>query len=174
MRLFDSVQHIEIRHSERNKIHVEVNRQQGVLDSVYTHDPMGRLINQNSSIGDHIIVGRQYQYDPIGQLTDINSQTSLTGKDNTVQQHTRNHHYQYDTIGRLTQHKLASQNTSIIEQFAFDPAGNRVSAHSSRVDETNKQTQTAKRKPQGHPTELITQGKRVRYTYDSDGIVIPL
>ena len=132
---------------------------------------MGRLINQNSSYNDHIIVGREYQYDPIGQLTNINSQTSLIGKDNTVQQHTRNHHYQYDAIGRLTEHKLAAQNTSIIEQFAFDPAGNRVSAHGSNVD-INKKTQAAQCKPQGRPTELIIQGKRIRYTYDSDGRVV--
>ena len=165
-------QHIEIRHSERNKLHVEVSRQQGILDSVYTHDPMGRLINQNSSYNDHIVVRRAYQYDTIGQLTDINSQASLIGKDNTVQQHTRNHHYQYDAIGRLTQHKLAGSNTNIIEQFAFDPAGNRASTHSSRVEGTNKQAQTATPKPQGRPTELISQGKRVRYTYDSDGRVV--
>ncbi|MBE0408023.1 MULTISPECIES: hypothetical protein [unclassified Psychrobacter] len=101
--LFDpsSDQNIELRHSERNKLRQEVSRQQGVLDSIYTHDPMGRLINQNSSYNDHIVVGRQYQYDLIGQLTDINSKTSLTGKDNIVQQHTRNHHYQYDAIGRF-------------------------------------------------------------------------
>ncbi|MGB5854635.1 MAG: RHS repeat-associated core domain-containing protein, partial [Oceanisphaera sp.] len=108
----------------------------------------------------------------IGQLTDINSQASLIGKDNTVQQHIRNHHYQYDAIGRLTQHKLAGSNTSIIEQFAFDPAGNRVSTHNSRIEDTNKQTQTATRKPQGRPTELISQGKHVRYSYDSHGRVI--
>jgi len=96
---------------------------------------MGRLINQNSSDNDHIVVGRQYQYDTIGQLTDINSQTSFIGKDHTVQQHTRNHHYQYDAIGRLTQHKLAGSSTNIIEQFAFDPAGNRVSTHNSRVED---------------------------------------
>lgn len=165
-------QHIELRHSERNKLHVEVNRQQGFLDSAYTHDPMGRLINQNSSYSDQIVVGRQYQYDPIGQLTDINSQTSLIGKDHTVQQHTRNHHYQYDTTGRLTQHKLAGSKTSIIEQFTFDPAGNRVSTHNHRVEDTNKQTQTAIPKHQGRPTELITLGKRVRYSYDSNGRVI--
>ncbi|MGP9513288.1 hypothetical protein ACT3RN_11935 [Psychrobacter sp. AOP5-GZ1-6] len=165
-------QHIEIRHSERNKLHIEVNRQQGVLDSVYTHDPMGRLINQNSSDNDHIVVGRQYQYDTIGQLTDINSQASLIGKDHTVQQHTRNHHYQYDATGRLTQHKLAGSNISITEQFAFDPAGNRVSTHSSRVEDANKQAQTATAKLQGRPTELTSQGKHVRYTYDNDGRVV--
>lgn len=62
--LFDpsTDQHIEIRHNERNKLHQEITRQQGVLDSVYTHDPMGRLINQNSSYNDHIVVGREYQY----------------------------------------------------------------------------------------------------------------
>lgn len=109
-------------------------------------------------------------YDPIGQLTDINSQTSLTGKDNKAQQHTRNHQYQYDAIGRLTQHKLAGQNTNIIEQFAFDPAGNRVSDRGSSI-ETNKQPQAAQYKSQGRPSELTSQGKRVRYTYDSDGRV---
>ena len=110
--------------------------------------------------------------DPSIKLTDISNQTSLIGKDNTVQQHTRNHHYQYDAMGRLTQHKLAGSNTSIIEQFAFDLAGNLVSTHSSRVEDTNKQAQTATRKPQGRPTELTSQGKRVSYTYDSDGRVV--
>ena len=40
---------------------------------------MGRLINQNSSYNDRIVVGRRYQYGLIGQLTDINSQACVDG-----------------------------------------------------------------------------------------------
>ena len=156
--------HIELRHSERNKRHQEITRQQGSIASVYDHDPMGRLTKQTSSSQDHLVIQRQYNYDPIGQLTDINGHTALTDFENQLtQQHTRNHHYQYDAVGRLTQHSMINgqNNTNMTEHFAFDPASNRIPVKTADTDQV-----------MGRPTELTSQNKRIRYTYDNDGRVV--
>ncbi|MGP5494959.1 RHS repeat-associated core domain-containing protein [Psychrobacter celer] len=179
-------EHVELRHSERNKLHQEISRQQGMLESNYDYDPMGRLIKQQSKIyhtihgakysraDEHITIQRDYNYDALGQLTHLSGHSVLgnqTNQPNTANQHsqfTRNHQYQYDTQGRLTEHKLTDyQNqTGITEVFAFDPASNRVPVKTA--DNTIGNTEN----DHGRPRELIQNGKRIRYTYDSHGRVL--
>ncbi|MGP5531138.1 hypothetical protein ACTXMK_04945 [Psychrobacter celer] len=122
-------QHIELRHSERNKLHQEITRQQGGLDSHYTYDPMGRLTKQRSTAhstnydskysktDEHLTIARDYHYDALGQLTHLSGHSVLDTKH--TQLFKRNHQYQYDKIGRLTEHKLTDyQNqTGITEVF---------------------------------------------------------
>ena len=110
----NSDEHIELRHSERNKLHQEVSRQQGALSSIYNYDPMGRLIKQYSTHDEHITIQRDYNCDALGQLThlsghsvlDQNTKRTQQNANNQQQTFTRNHQYQYDAQGRLTEHKL--------------------------------------------------------------------
>ena len=186
-------QHIELRHSERNKLHQEISRQQGNLTSSYNYDPMGRLTQQQSlnhnSINEHLTIQRHYHYDALGQLThlsghsvlDTNKKTKQNTRNNQQQnQFTRNHQYQYDTQGRLTEHKLTDyQNqTGITEVFAFDPASNRVPVKVTQNKETdakaNNQDNRQKSHKQkshtsGRPTTLKTHDKHITYTYDTHG-----
>ena len=175
--------HLEIYHSEHNKLHQEISRQQGVLESNYIYDPMGRLTKQHSAKHSanhkHLTVERHYNYDVLGQLTHLSGRSVLQSDDRNQpnashQQHTftRNHQYQYDNIGRLTEHKLTDYQyqSGITEVFAFDPASNRVPVKAA--DNTNKaQTDTLKNE-HGRPRELIQNGQRIRYTYDSHGRVL--
>ena len=173
-------EHIEIRHSERNKLHLEISRQQGMLDSSYHYDPMGRLTKQHSlnhnSINEHLTIQRDYNYDALGQLTHLSGHSVLsnqanqqnTANQNQQSQFTRNHQYQYDAQGRLTEHKLTDyqNHTGITEVFAFDPASNRVPV--KIANDTTDKTQS----DHGRPRELVQNGQRIRYTYDSHGRVL--
>ena len=174
-------EYIELRHSERNKLHQEISRQQGSLTSSYQYDPMGRLIKQQSlpsgASNEHLTIQRDYHYDALGQLThlsghsvlDTNKKTKQSTRNNQQQnQFTRNHQYQYDTQGRLTEHKLTDyhNNTGTTEVFAFDPASNRVPV--SVANDTTDEAQNN----HSRPRELIQNNQRIRYTYDSHGRVL--
>lgn len=179
-------EYIELRHSERNKLHQEISRQQGALESLYDYDLMGRLTKQRSktyrtnhdskysTTHEHITIARDYHYDALGQLTHLSGHSLLGSTKRTQKnivnqnQFTRNHQYQYDTQGRLTEHKLTDyqNHTGITEVFAFDPASNRVPV--KVADDTTDNTQI----DHGRPRELIQNGKRIRYTYDSHGRVL--
>ena len=166
---------LELRHSERDKLHREISRQQGSLTSQFDYDPMGRLIKQqatqNSEFDNHVVIDRGYHYDRIGQLTHITGQSQLThrpaNQPNAVSQQAfaRNHQYQYDSVGRLVEHKLTdfSKHTGVEERFAFDPASNRVP-----VTLDNEPTQPIDRNTQ-RPLKLLSQGKQVGYFYDRHG-----
>lgn len=176
--------YIELRHSERNKLHQEISRQQGSLTSSYNYDPMGRLIKQYSSSDAHITIQRDYHYDVLGQLTHLSGHSVLGSNKRTEQntaiqnqqsQFTRNHQYQYDTQGRLIEHKLTDyqNHTGITEVFAFDPASNRVPVKlKTEYDNNDLLAKVHTAKDQGRPRELIQDGKRIRYTYDSHGRVL--
>ena len=173
----------EIRHSERDKLHQEITRQQGDLLSSFGYDAMGRLTKQYSS--DHnkgrIVVQRDYHYDVLGQLTHLSGQTQLNSQTNsTVNSSTnslfqRNHQYDYDKVGRLTQHKLTdyTKQSGTTERFAFDPASNRVPV--STADQSSSETDNAVNNnihKSGRPTELTTHDKYITYTYDKHGRVL--
>uniref|UniRef100_UPI00048A20DC RHS repeat domain-containing protein n=1 Tax=Pseudomonas taiwanensis TaxID=470150 RepID=UPI00048A20DC len=96
---------------ERDALHREVVRHQGnQLMQTQAWDSAGRLQAQwlGSHDGKSTLLKRQYQYDAVGQLTDIHD--------------TRRGHlaYQYDPVGRL----LQATSRLGVETFAFDPAGN--------------------------------------------------
>ncbi|GAA0317457.1 RHS repeat-associated core domain-containing protein [Psychrobacter aestuarii] len=177
--LFDpnADQHIELRHSERNKLHLEVSRQQGVLDSHYHYDTMGRLLEQSSMYDGHTVIQRQYRYDA-GQLTQLTGQSMVRqlndihpNKDSDdyelLNTFTRHHQYQYDVLGRLTEHKFNNSynEQATIEHFAFDPASNRVSVQT--VDDIAEKAFAH----HGRPSELIQNNQRIRYVYDTHGRV---
>ena len=109
---------------ERDDLHREIERSQGSLQTRFTYDSVGRLIDQAversqpQSDGDaartagvpgpHAAhIARHYRYDPAGQLLEQSN-----GK--------RPIAYQYDTLGRL----LAAGD----ERFDFDPAHNLLQA----------------------------------------------
>ena len=174
----------EIRHSTTDKRHQELTRQQGELLSSFGYDPMGRLITQAakqySSTDEHIVVERHYRYDKIGQLTHLSGQTRLTervtGMVNqvSVSHFGRNHQYQYDKVGRLVSHKLTdfTSHAGVAENFAFDPASNRIPLPSAETTENGGQNdlQGIDKKTK-RPTKLISQGKQVGYFYDKHGRV---
>ena len=174
----------EIRHSTTDRLHQELTRQQGELLSSFGYDPMGRLITQvakqYSSTDEHIVVERHYRYDKIGQLTHLTGQTRLTervkGMVNqvSVSHFGRNHQYQYDKVGRLVGHKLTdfANHAGVAENFAFDPASNRIPLPSAETTENGGQNdlQGIDKKTK-RPTKLISQGKQVGYFYDKHGRV---
>ena len=174
----------EIRHSTTDKRHQELTRQQGELLSSFGYDPMGRLITQAakqySSTDEHIVVARHYSYDKIGQLTHLSGQTRLTervkGMVNqvSVSHFGRNHQYCYDKVGRLVSHKLTdfASHAGVAENFAFDPASNRIPLPSVETTENGGQNglQGIDKKTK-RPTKLISQGKQVGYFYDKHGRV---
>lgn len=187
-------EHIELRHSEHNKLHQEVSRQQGMLESSYHYDPMGRLIKQHSAkyitklgekystTDEHITIARDYNYDVLGQLTHLSGHSVLSNKtsqqntanQNKQNQFTRNHQYQYDAIGRLIEHKLTDyQNQSgITEIFAFDPASNRILVEAAVANTEEALQSNIPQNVKGRPRELIQNNQRIRYTYDSHDRVL--
>ena len=174
----------EIRHSTTDRLHQEATRQQGELLSSFGYDPMGRLITQvakqYSSTDEHIVVERHYRYDKIGQLTHLSGQTRLTervkGRVNqvSVSHFGRNHQYSYDKVGRLVSHKLTdfTKHAGVAENFAFDPASNRIPLPSAETTENGGQNdlQGIDKKTK-RPTKLISQGKQVGFFYDKHGRV---
>ncbi|WP_192558459.1 RHS repeat-associated core domain-containing protein [Pseudomonas allokribbensis] len=96
---------------ERDDLHREVARHQGNrLLQTQTWSPTGRLQEQLLTRADDksTLLKREYQYDAVGQLTDIND--SRRGP----------LAYQYNPVGRL----LSATTRQGVETFAFDPAGN--------------------------------------------------
>ncbi|POA50374.1 type IV secretion protein Rhs [Pseudomonas sp. MPR-ANC1] len=96
---------------ERDDLHREVARHQGNrLLQTQKWDPVGRLQEQLLVRSDDksTLLKRQYTFDAVGQLTDIND--SRRGALS----------YRYDPVGRL----LVAASRLGIETFAFDPAGN--------------------------------------------------
>ncbi|MFZ7143538.1 hypothetical protein ACLSY0_10805 [Avibacterium avium] len=111
----------------RDKLHQEISRSQGALTSQFKHDALGRLTQQLATLesaskrattNEHI-VRRNYQYDRVGNLTEI--EDLRTGKTP----------YRYDKLGQI---QLAGQ-----ERFAFDPAHNLIERESERI-QTNQVT----------------------------------
>lgn len=164
--------HIELRHSERNKIHQETNRQQGRLHTRFHYDPMGRLLKQQTGADSHISIERHYNYEVLGQLTHLSGHSALglatNNNTTTLNQFRRNHQYQYDILGRLTEHKLTNyqDHSGITEVFGFDPASNRVAIVNKDDNASSKHV------VQGRPQKLINEGNTIRYIYDTHGRVL--
>ena len=96
---------------ERDDLHREIARHQGNhLLQTQSWDPVGRLQEQVLGRSDDksTLLKREYKYDAVGQLTDIND--SRRGP----------LAYRYDPVGRL----LSATTRQGVETFAFDPAGN--------------------------------------------------
>lgn len=96
---------------ERDDLHREVARYQGNrLRQTQKWDPAGRLQEQllGRSDDNSTLLKRQYQYDAVGQLTELNDtrRGPLT--------------YRYDPVGRL----ISAASRLGVENFAFDPASN--------------------------------------------------
>jgi RHS repeat-associated protein len=101
---------------ERDALHREARRSQGVLDSRYEHDPMGRLLRHRSARParpaqePEALIERRYVYDTAGHLTE--RVDGLRGMQR----------YRYDPTGRIL--GAFPVGTASAEVFAFDPAGN--------------------------------------------------
>lgn len=111
---------IAIQHSQfnfnRDQLHREIARklfiddqQQALYKTNLTYNPLGLLTEQNTQTPNQQDWLRQYQYDPLGQLTKI--QDSLLA---TIS-------YQYDNIGRL----ITSHHAEQTNHYYYDPANNR-------------------------------------------------
>nr|WP_315403945.1 RHS repeat-associated core domain-containing protein [uncultured Pseudomonas sp.] len=137
---------------ERDDLHREVVRHQGNrLSQTQAWDPAGRLQEQllGSQDGKSTLLKREYQYDAVGQLTDIHD--------------TRRGHlaYQYDPIGRL----LQATSRLGVETFAFDPAGNLLD------DKHHEPTRPLERAPRRNRLmdNLLREYAGTHYTYDERG-----
>ena len=124
---------------ERDKLHRQTSRSQGLLQSQYQYDSVGRLIGQRASAGTgagahapqstsaaatRTVIERQYRYDRAGQLQGMGDKRWGTSA------------YAYDPLGRIT---AARHGDNSEERFAFDPAHNLLDAN--RTDQARQKTQ---------------------------------
>ncbi|MFJ4347445.1 RHS repeat-associated core domain-containing protein [Pseudomonas sp. NPDC089401] len=140
---------------ERDDLHREVVRHQGnKLMQTQAWDPMGRLQEQllGSHDGTSTMLKRQYRYDAVGQLTDI--------------QDSRRGHlaYQYDPVGRL----LQATSRMGVETFAFDPAGNLLD---EKTQELNRPLESDPRRNK-LMDNLLREYAGTHYKYDERGNLI--
>ena len=118
---------------ERNTLHQEINRTQGLLSSQYQYDSAGRLIGQQArgisqseravQPSSRSVVEREYRYDRAGQLLGIADKRWGASA------------YGYDPLGRITS---ARHGDGGIERFAFDPAHNLIDQ--DRLDRGRQET----------------------------------
>jgi RHS repeat-associated protein len=94
---------------QRNEWGLEVQREQGELQTQYQYDPMARLTRQTTTLkqSKQNIIRRDYQFDWAGNLNAVDD----FRKGRT--------HYQYDSLDRLIQVSGTKH-----ESFQFDPTGN--------------------------------------------------
>ncbi len=103
---------------ERDKLHRETRRQQGLLSSHSDYDPAGRLLRQRAMRANGSeVLRRDYLYDRAGQLTRITDRSR--GEIN----------YRYDPLGQLLAAERYGPQGLQAEQFAFDPAHNLLPAN---------------------------------------------
>ncbi|MDZ4016955.1 hypothetical protein PssiTeo3_02450 [Pseudomonas sichuanensis] len=116
--------------------------------------PAGRLQEQllGSHDGKSTLLKRQYQYDAVGQLTDI--------------QDSRRGHltYRYDPIGRL----LQATSRLGVETFAFDPAGNLLDDNAQQL---NRPLERAPRRNK-RMDNLLREYAGTHYQYDERGNLV--
>lgn len=120
----------------------EVERQQGVLTSIYDYDDEGRLKSHFISNQQKTLYKRHYQYSPAGNLEQI--EDSRKGK----------REYFYDPLDRLTKVR-----GDITEDLIHDPAGNLLSQEHN-VHHVNMQG-----------NRLLMQGDK-HFSYDDFGCLI--
>ncbi|MCG8295374.1 RHS repeat-associated core domain-containing protein, partial [Pseudomonas entomophila] len=140
---------------ERDDLHREVVRHQGnQLMQTQAWDPAGRLQEQllGSHDGQSTLLKRQYQYDAVGQLTDIHD--------------TRRGHlaYRYDPVGRL----LQATSRLGVETFTFDPAGNLLD---DKTQELNRPLESDPRRNK-LMDNLLREYAGTHYQYDDRGNLI--
>ncbi|MFF7106231.1 RHS repeat-associated core domain-containing protein [Pseudomonas sichuanensis] len=150
-----TLDHHELLAYERDDLHREVARHQGnQLMQTQSWDPAGRLQEQllGSHDGKSTLLKRQYQYDAVGQLTDIHD--------------TRRGHlaYQYDPVGRL----LQATSRLGVETFAFDPAGNLLD---DKTQELNRPLESDPRRNK-LMDNLLREYAGTHYQYDERGNLI--
>lgn len=125
----------------------ETTRRQGGVDSVFDHDPAGRLtmqrVQQRGS--SQTVVQRQYRYDPAGRLAELNDLRQGVAR------------YVYDPAARL-----AKVDGIVAEAFAFDPAGNPLAASGEGMAATGGRSE-------GHRLRML--GDR-HYAYDAAGNLV--
>ena len=148
---------------ERDALHREIRRTQGHIDSVYDYDPMGRLQRQRSSArgadkrnAPAGAVSRSYAYDKAGNL--IRSADHRSGVLN----------YVYDKLGRIQEAK--NSQTGHSEKFAFDPAGNILSANQPAAAKSGRLKTPAN--PNLYAGNRLKEHNGTEYTYDGLGNLI--
>ena len=119
--VFDGV---DILNFERDDLHREVLRTQGRLTSQRAYDQRGRVSRQRAIMrtageSEKILIGRDYHYNPAGELERIND--NVRGESQ----------YDYDPAGRLTGY-YQTRNNSASEHFAWDAADNLLSRGGQR------------------------------------------
>ena len=109
---------------ERDQLHRQTRRSQGLLQSQYSYDAAGRLIGQRAlrqgpqaksgaQFPAQALIERHYRYDAAGQLL------TRAGTGGGAR-------YTYDPIGRLLAAVHDQGHSQHTERFAFDPASNLI------------------------------------------------
>ena len=94
---------------KHDKFAQETHRTSGEISSQFDYDPMGRLLRQHSMKDQTPLMERDYRYDKIGNLRQIDDSSS--GKSKVK--------FHYDALDRLQKAEGWTE-----EEFTFDPAGN--------------------------------------------------
>ena len=136
----------------------EVSRRQGALDSRFSHDPMGRLLDHRAlRDGAEQVLGRRYAHDAAGRVSAIDDFRSGGSR------------YTYDPADRL----LRVQGLAA-EDFVHDPAGNLLgsAADGCRV-EGNRLLMLGDRHFHGSASAMLlsvcSHGVFVRFSQDRNG-----
>ena len=118
---------------ERDALHRETQRSQGVLQTLREYDALGRVVGEATRKlqGKTAVFERtrSYRYDPAGQLTHITD----TRKGPTQ--------YGYDRIGRILG---AQHGDGVQERFAFDPASNLIDPSQIQAGADNTQPRSTR------------------------------
>ncbi|WP_158785233.1 DUF6531 domain-containing protein, partial [Pantoea sp. BAV 3049] len=111
----------EIAGYQRDRLHRETGRTQGVLNQETRYDPAGRIVMRRSGFEDRtgIIFGRRYSWDRLDQVMQQRVLDNATQQNEWAQQHQR---FGYDAVGQVTREVRPFKE----EHFSWDAAGNQT------------------------------------------------
>ncbi len=131
----------------------------------YIYDQNGRITTVSAKVGSLLKTIREYEYNSLGEITDITDHENFTGTGTNTVETT----YSYDNLGRVTAMEEKDQAENTVESFTYTYDQN--SNITSEVDGNISKDYTYD--DQGRLTEVSTENGEntdtVAYTYDAAG-----
>ncbi|WP_193323321.1 RHS repeat-associated core domain-containing protein [Erwinia endophytica] len=111
----------EIAGYQRDRLHREVGRTQGLLNQQTRYDPAGRVVMRRSGFEDRrgIVFERRYHWDRLDQVMQQRVMDSASNQQEWAQQQQR---FGYDAVGQVTREVRLYKE----EHFSWDAAGNQT------------------------------------------------
>ncbi|EOS94852.1 RHS family protein, partial [Erwinia tracheiphila PSU-1] len=117
----------EIAGFQRDRLHREVGRTQGILNQQTRYDAAGRVVSRSSGAAQRrgIVFERRYSWDRLDQVMQ-ESVRDLNGRQDVIPPRQR---FGYDATGQITREVRGANE----EHFSWDGAGNRTDGPGQRV-----------------------------------------